>query len=125
MTWRGSSHDAHVQTVDTYFASGNARQSRSDRYAYNVAAYRLDKLLDLDMVPVSVERTVGRKRAAVTWWVDDVAMMEIERRKLDLQPPRDQAWNDQMYKAFVFSELISNSDFNQTNILITKTRESG
>ena len=48
-------------------------------------------------------------------------MMEIERRKLKLQPPPPtRAWNDQIHKAYLFQELISNSDFNQTNLLITK-----
>jgi serine/threonine protein kinase len=121
VTWQGASHDAHVQTVDTYFGGGSRVSNRSDRYAYNVAAYRLDKLLDLDLVPVSVVRAVNAKPAAVTWWIDDVAMMELERRKLQLEPPRPRVkeWNDQMYRAFAFHELISNADFNQTNVLIT------
>jgi hypothetical protein len=121
VTWQGASHDAHVQTVDTYFGGGSRVPNRSDRYAYNVAAYRLDKLLDLDLVPVSVVRAVNAKPAAVTWWIDDVAMMELERRKLQLEPPRPRVkeWNDQMYRAFAFHELISNADFNQTNVLIT------
>ena len=51
VTWRGASHDAHVQSVDEYFRAGTRAVNLSDRYTYNVAAYRLDKLLDLNMVP--------------------------------------------------------------------------
>jgi serine/threonine protein kinase len=120
VTWQGSSHDAHVQTVDTYLGQGSGPPNLSDRYTFNVAAYRLDKMLGLNMVPVSVKRTVGGQPAAVTWWVDDVAMMEIERNKLDLDPPEAKAWRDQIHKAVLFQQLISNSDFNQTNILITR-----
>jgi len=120
VTWQGLSHHAHVQTVDGYLAGGSRVRNLSDRYHYNVAAYRLDKMLDLNMVPVSVERTVRGESAAVTWWVDDVEMRELERQRLGRQPTDVRSWNDQMYRAIVFQELISNSDFNQTNVLITK-----
>jgi serine/threonine protein kinase len=119
VSWRGVSHDAHVQTIDTYL--GPARfANQSDSYRYNIAAYRLDRVLGLEMVPVSVERTVRHQSAAVTWWVDDVEMMEIERRKRGIEPGDMRGWNGQMQRAFVFQELISDSDSNQTNLLITK-----
>jgi hypothetical protein len=119
VSWGGISHDAHIQTIDTYL--GPARfANQSDSYRYNVAAYRLDRMLGLELVPVSVERTVRRQSAAVTWWIDDVEMMEIERRKRGLEPGDMRAWKGQMQRTFVFQELISNSDSNQTNLLITK-----
>jgi hypothetical protein len=77
-------------------------------------------MLDLGMVPVSVERTIGRRPAAVTWWIDNVEMMELERRRLGRQPADPNSWNDQMNRMGVFQELVSNSDCNQTNILITR-----
>ena len=52
-----------------------------DSYKFNMAAYELDKLLELNMVPVSVERKVGGNMAAVTWWVDDGLMTELDRHK--------------------------------------------
>ena len=68
-----------------------------------------------------MRRVVKGRAAAVTWWIDDVVMMEIERRRLQLQPLRPAtAWSDQMRRAYIFQELISNSDFNQTNMLITR-----
>ena len=39
-------------------------------------------LLGLDNVPMSVPRNVDGKPAAMTWWVDDVAMDEGGRQKL-------------------------------------------
>ena len=74
-------HDAHIQTVDiskTVFqpARGPAELNFKDTYRYNIAAYRLARLLGLNHVPVSVERRLGRDLAAVTWWVDDVLMDE-------------------------------------------------
>jgi serine/threonine protein kinase len=118
--WQGLTHDAHIQTVDTYLRPSSRHANQSDNYKYNVAAYRLDRLLDLGMVPVSVERAIGRATGAVTWWIDDVEMMELERRKLGREPVDKRRWNEQMQRVFVFQELVSNSDCNQTNVLITR-----
>ena len=76
-------HDAHIQKVDIFKLKIKTRQGTefgfSDSYKYNIAAYRLDKVLDLGMVPVSVERKVAGDSVAVRWWVDDVLMTGVER----------------------------------------------
>src|SRR5688572_26366531 len=52
-------HDAHVQTIDEFkqrFESARGTEINfRDSYKYNVAAYELAKMLDLNMVPPSVE----------------------------------------------------------------------
>ena len=56
-------HDAHVQTVDIrkqeFKTLRGTELNFRDSYKYNIAAYRLDRLLGLNMLPVSVERKVG------------------------------------------------------------------
>ena len=77
-----TTHDAHIQTVDIYkrmFRIPLETEMGWDSYKYNIAAYRLDKLLGLGMVPASVERKVAGHSAAVSWWVDDVLMTEKKR----------------------------------------------
>ncbi len=119
----GWSHDAHIQTIDVMKHTAKVgRQTRlnfRDCYRYNIAAYRLDRLLGLGMVPVSVERTVEHEKAAVTWWVDDVMMMEKDRLERGLRAPRALEWLLQSYRRRVFNELVHNTDFNQGNQLIT------
>ena len=94
-------HDAHIQTIDV-FRRGITRLLDAvevnfrDSYKFNIAGYRLDRLLDLNMVPVSVQRTVQRRPASVTWWVDDVQMMELDRVNNRIEPPDVEVWNDQM-----------------------------
>ena len=117
-------HDVHIQTVDvsrSRFVAPGARVELNfrDSYLYNIAAYRLAALLGLDNVPMSVLRRVDDEPAAVTWWVDDVAMTEkerVEQRALGPDPART---TRQFYTHYVFDELIQNRDRNQGNILWT------
>lgn len=118
-----STHDAHLQTIDVFknsfqTASGMELNFR-DSYKFNIAAYRLDRLINLHMVPVSVERKFGRGTGSFTWWVDDMQMMEAERYKKKISAPNHAAWLDQMANVRVFNELLYNTDPNLGNLLIT------
>ena len=95
-------HDASIVTED---GSGPTRRN----YKYNLAAYELDKLLGLHLVPPSVERSVNGHPASVIWWLDDVAMNELERRQKNIAPPDPDRWDRQVQAVRVFDELISNT----------------
>ena len=118
-------HDAHIQTVDiskTVFqpARGPAELNFKDTYRYNIAAYRLARLLGLNHVPVSVERRLGRDLAAVTWWVDDVLMDEGAQFKKGLPKELNASRTaSQILIMRVFDELIANRDRNAGNLLWT------
>ena len=90
-----------------------------DSYKFNIAAYRLDRLLGLNLTPVSVERRVAGKSAAVTWWVDDVMFDQQERKRRKVKPPSD-LYNRQRCIMLVFDQLIFNTDRNMGNILTTQ-----
>ena len=115
-------HGAHIQTVDIFkkkFVAGKQTEFNfRDYWGFNVAAYRLDKLLDLNMVPVSVKRKVRGKEASVTWWVDGVMMGGVEYRKGDQQPPDVTRFNDQKTQGWAFQQLVQNRDPNLGNFLI-------
>jgi hypothetical protein len=118
----GIEHDAHIQTLDEAkpvepLRSGLDLDVR-DSYQGNVAAYRLDRLEGLGMVPVTVVRDYERKEAAYTWWVDDVLMTEGERRAKEAKSHDTEAWNRQIYIVRMFDQLIYNFDRNLGNILI-------
>ncbi len=116
-------HDAAVQTVDvkktTFETTMGVELNFRDAWQFNVAGYELAKLLNLNMVPPYIERTISGKPASVSWWVDD-AMMERERFQKKIRPPDTDDWNRQMHAVRVFNELIANTDANMTNMLITK-----
>ena len=95
-------HDASVVTED---GSGPTRRN----YRFNVAAYELDKLLGLNLVPPTVERLVNGRPASVTWWLDDFALNELDRRRKGIDPPDQDRWDRQVQAVRVFDELISNT----------------
>ena len=95
-------HDAAVETAD-----GSDPSQRN--YKFNVAAYELDKALGLDLVAPSVERLVDGRPASVTWWVDDFAMAEVDRRRKGIEPPVPESWSRQMQAVRLFDELIANA----------------
>jgi hypothetical protein len=115
-------HDAHIQTVDvasTVFQAGKSSETNfKDTYRFNIAGYRLATLLGIN-VPVSIERQVDGKIAAVTWWVDNVAMDEQGRTKKATAGPDPQRTTQQLLVMRVWDELIQNKDRNQGNILWT------
>lgn len=116
-------HDAHVQAIDqsrVLFEAGKYSEVNfKDTYRYNIAAYRLARLLELDNVPMSVERSVDGRPAAVTWWIDDVMMDEGDRRKKKARDPNTARGTGYVYRYRVFDELIQNRDRNLGNLLYT------
>lgn len=117
-------HDASVQRIDeakpVFQASdGTSEINFKDSYRYNIAAWRLAKLLGIgDMVPPSVARKYDGQQAAFTWWIDDVMMDGVQKQKDKSEPPNVDSYNDEMYVLRVFDELIYNTDRNLTNVLI-------
>lgn len=112
LTDNSLTHDAHFQTIDL-----SARNFR-DTYKYNIAAYRLDRILDLHMIPPSIERTIDEQRGALTWWIPG-GLMEYDRLDRGIKPPDPAYFDSQMEQGRVFDQLIFNNDRNLQNLLLT------
>lgn len=109
------------KTVQT-FDGGGIEPSFQDSWKTEIAAYEVDKIIGLGMVPATVERTYDGKKGSVQFWVDAV-MDEGERVKKKTQPPNPAKWNQMWQKEKLFENLIYNTDPNQGNLLITKDWE--
>lgn len=116
-------HDAAFQSVDERKLRAELRRGPEinfvDSWRYDVAAYRLAQLLGLEeMLPVTVERRWRGTVGALSWWID-TQMDELERTRKGIEPPDRDAWNRQMYRLRVFTELVNDTDRNLGNVLIT------
>ncbi len=116
-------HEAYLQTIheskSEFRSSRDTELNFKDWWEFNVAAYELAKILEINMVPPYVERgklTEG-KRGSVSWGVQ--GMLEAERHKKKLEAPNPEEWNHQMYVLRVFDQLIRDTDPNLTNFIVT------
>ena len=119
-----TTHDAAFQSIDEQkrvaWVAGRYELLFRDSYHFNIAAYRLAKLLGLDdMVPVSVERSWKGQPGALVWWIDS-AWDETDRKTQRLVPPDVAAWSKQLYRTVVFTQLIYDTDRNEGNLLYTE-----
>jgi hypothetical protein len=91
----------------------------SDRFEYELAAYQIDRLIGLDMVPVTVKRTVKQHRGVLQFWIDN----SINVRRMLEQKKQPDGWcaaRPQYNLMNVFDVLIYNSDRTQENALFTQ-----
>jgi Calcineurin-like phosphoesterase/HipA-like kinase len=95
------------------------RNNDSDRYQYDVAAYKLDRMLGWQMVPTAVIAEVDGDEGALSDWVEN-AINERDRLETELPFNGYCKQNEQYRLRFVFDILIHNDDRNLTNILWTK-----
>ncbi len=117
-------HKAVWKTIDEFkrglssFEGGAVIMDFQDSYKCEIAAYELDKLIGLELVPPTVERIFGRTTGSLQMWVEG-AMTEADRKEKKLAPPDVGAWNEQMYKVRLLHQLTYDTDSrNINNVLV-------
>jgi hypothetical protein len=91
----------------------------TDTFRHDRAAYMVDRLIGLRMVPVTIIRNVRRKRGALVDWIPD-ATTELKRRTGDLSPEAGSILNNQWAIMHMFDAIINNPDRNLGNQLFTQ-----
>ena len=89
-----------------------------ESYLSEIAAYELDKLLDMQMVPPTVEKRVDSNLGAAIMWVKPVKSFKDLGSVPTPPPAYMEAWNRQMIRAKMFDNLINNKDPNMGNWLV-------
>jgi hypothetical protein len=84
-----------------------------ESYKAEIAAYLLDRLLDLHMVPPVVEREVNGKTGAAVYWIEHTKPWDKDHPPQGPEP----GWSRQVSAMKLFDQLIANSDRNQGNLL--------
>jgi hypothetical protein len=110
--------DSHpgIESRSSYISR---RNDDSDRYIYDVAAYKLDRMLGWEMVPTAILSEVEGRGGALSDWVENAVN---ERDRLEQEMPfQGYCKQAEQYRLrFVFDILIHNDDRNLTNILWTR-----
>jgi hypothetical protein len=121
----GVTHDAVFKTVDrdepgiTRDGDNNIDVNFEDSWRTEVAAYQVDRIIGLGMVPATVERSHQGERGSLQFWVRS-EMNEHQRATAGIIPPDQQAFAKQGLNLWLFDNLIHNVDRHPGNILITK-----
>jgi len=93
----------------------------SENWKWEIAAYRLDKYLGLNMVPPTVEKRFQGNRGSCQLWVE--SMMSLKKKfneKIKTPSIKVFYWNRAFYKQRAFDNLIANGDRHQNQYLITE-----
>ncbi len=120
-----------TRSIRCYFAPGGLVESMAfksippglqtgfwESYKSEMAAYELDKLLGLQMVPPTVEKRVRNNLGAAVMWVSPVR--SFKQTGGVPTPPAEHAdsWSRQLSRAKMFDNLINNKDPNLGNWLV-------
>jgi hypothetical protein len=85
-----------------------------ESYKSEVAAYKLDRLLQLRMVPPAVEREIDGEIGAAIMWIDGTRSVKQTGGKV----PSGPEWGRAVRRMQMFDNLIGNPDRNAGNILL-------
>jgi hypothetical protein len=111
----GLAASAAVRTLGPGFYGGFFESYKSE-----VAAYKLDRLLELDMVPPTVMREYKGRQVSIQLWTENTIMLrDVQKQKLAM-PTTTLAWARQLARQRVYDDLVANIDENATNLLFDK-----
>jgi len=90
-------------------------------WQYEIAAYRLDKLIGLNMVPPAVERKFNGKRGALVLWAENkYSLLKVMEDGIRIPDEALDHTEKMKYLARAWDSLIGNEDRTQQNVLYTE-----
>lgn len=84
-----------------------------ESYKAEIAAYKMDRMLELNRVPPQVERKIDGKVGAVVYWIENTKAWDAKN------PPRgpEPGWSHEIVRMKMLDLLIGNIDRNQGNLI--------
>jgi hypothetical protein len=117
-TLRAVFKDINTTHVREQLSTGQWLLNLKDSYRHEIAAYRLDQLIGLGLVPPCVERRIDGDVGSLCLWIEG-ATTEAERANAKRVPPDVVAFNDQLHDIRLFMQLTWDTDYNNVaNIVI-------
>ena len=99
------------------FSDGREVENARDSFRHEIAAYRLDQMLGLDIVPPCVERKINSHTGSLCFWVEG-SMTEAERREGGLQPSDPTWYKGQLREIELFQQFIADLDYSDLRNLV-------
>jgi hypothetical protein len=84
-----------------------------ESYKAEIAAYKMDRMLGMNMVPPIVERNMNGRNGAAVLWIENVRPWSVEKPPQGPEP----GWSIQLTRMKMFDLLIANIDRNQGNLI--------
>ncbi len=84
-----------------------------ESYKSEIAAYKLDRMLEMHMVPPIAERSIQGKNGAAVFWIENVRSWNAEHPPQGPEP----GWSKQLTRMKMFDLFIANIDRNQGNLI--------
>jgi hypothetical protein len=84
-----------------------------ESYKSEIAAYKLDRMLGLHMVPPIAERSIAGKYGAAVYWIENTRSWSVTKPPQGPEP----LWSMQLTRMKMFDLLIANIDRNQGNLI--------
>ena len=107
--------DVHSEASSAPLPSGRARMLRDDSI-FELAAYRLSRLIGIGRVPPTVEREVDGVMGTLQLWIHG-AMTDEDRALGKAGRPELKEMGDEWQMMALFDNLIFNDDRNHQNVL--------
>jgi hypothetical protein len=85
-----------------------------DSWRSEIAAYELDKVLGLGMVPPTVPRSIKGRKGCLQLWVTGTVMAKFEDEFPDVEN-----WREQVSVMWLFDDLIANIDRHLNNAMVS------
>ncbi len=116
--------DIDQEIEDAMVHTNRFERGFSDKYVYEAAAYRVDRLVGIGLVPVTVIRTLhteaGDETGSVQQWIDDATTLERAQADPDAEVGDFDLLVERLTLMYVLDALIYNVDRNPANILVGK-----
>jgi len=90
----------------------------TDKYTYEAAAYRLDRLIGIGLVPVTVIRTIDGEKGSLQHWIEGVITLEDALKETQTEIRNFDLLVQRLALTYVLDALIYNIDRNHSNFVV-------
>lgn len=106
------------RTIEGLVKADRVERDFSDKYTYEIAAYRVDRLVGIGMVPVTVLRAVDGEPGSVQLWIENVTTLEKAVADPNAEVANFDLLVERLTLMYVLDALILNVDRNYGNVLV-------